>query len=352
VVCHLDKRKLSADEIWVYDKGKKIVARGRVKVIEYKEKETTSVESNYGEYLKEQEYFYLEGEVKFKTSTLKINASRIEVWGEEKKARAEGGVRISYQDKLWGEAEQAFYEEKPLKIVKLIGSPKIWEEGKFEIKGEQIIYFIEEEKIKIEKEVKGTFITETKNKKEEHQLQTSRMEYYCQDNSPLRAVLRDGVRYESEKRIIEARRLKVFSKGEKIIAEGEIKLWERSLKSEELVVKGNYLEYIKAGQRAKITGNASFSGKDILVRAEEIKVSGEEKTIKGQGKVEIFYKEYQARGDKVCYSDKEEKLVLLGKAKVTRGKEVEVKGKEIIFYLKEKEVKIRGDVFCRLEVKE
>jgi lipopolysaccharide export system protein LptA len=66
---------------------------------------------------------------------------------------AEGSVKITQNDKV-GTAQQAVFENLSRKIT-LMGEPHLWQ-GKDELRGEQIVVFLDEDRVLVEK-ARGVF---------------------------------------------------------------------------------------------------------------------------------------------------------------------------------------------------
>lgn len=66
---------------------------------------------------------------------------------------AEGSVKITQNDKV-GTAQQAVFENRSRKIT-MMGEPHLWQ-GKDELRGEQIVVFLDEDRVLVEK-ARGVF---------------------------------------------------------------------------------------------------------------------------------------------------------------------------------------------------
>ncbi|MEW5767800.1 MAG: LPS export ABC transporter periplasmic protein LptC [bacterium] len=131
---------------------KKIIGRGKVKIVDTKEE--TTITGGYLEYLQATEYTLItanKGEkvkLEVKADTITVTAAKMERYLKENRSVATGAVEIKGED-LFASCGRATYYEDEEKIV-LEGEPQliqIKEGNRFQ--GEEIIYYTEDERIKI-----------------------------------------------------------------------------------------------------------------------------------------------------------------------------------------------------------
>lgn len=134
------------------DNLEKIIGRGKVKIVDTRDE--TTISGRYLEYLQATEYTLItadKGErvkLEVKSDTITVTAAKMERYLKEKRSVATGEVEIKGED-LSAFCGRATYYEDEEKIV-LEGDPRliqIKEGNRFQ--GEQIIYYPEDERIKI-----------------------------------------------------------------------------------------------------------------------------------------------------------------------------------------------------------
>lgn len=184
-----------------------------------------------------------------------------------------------------------------------------------------------------------------------HHLKGDKCYYIYKENSDLTCIWSGNVVYEGETGTMYADEIKEYAKGEKIIAEGNVKIVKEE-KDDKTVFTGGYLEYIKKDKYTKVLKEPKIITKEAMLTCEIIERFEKEKISKVYNQVKINYKDIKISGNLGVYYEDQKKMEITGNTQLIKENEFTAIGDKIYFFVDKKEITIEGNVKAEIIIKE